>query len=158
MTHHDIFDSLTRNAFDFLERGIAEFDKTPKYSVIHFCAAVEMLLKARLMKEQRGRRIAVLAPLVAGLRAGDQVEVAPLVGGAPRGRSAGGRLRGAGQEQGRHDRVRETTCLRLLVQLGLVVARDVWGRRGGGAGVRAPMRSERLRRLAFPGLCMSPHL
>lgn len=51
MTHHDIFDSLTRNAFDFLERSIAEFDKTPKYSVIHFCAAVEMLLKARLMKE-----------------------------------------------------------------------------------------------------------
>jgi len=51
MTHHDIFDSLTRNAFDFLERGIAEFDQTPKYSVIHFCAAVEMLLKARLMKE-----------------------------------------------------------------------------------------------------------
>ena len=49
--HRDIFDSLTRNAFDFLERGIAEFDKAPKYSVIHFCAAVEMLLKARLMKE-----------------------------------------------------------------------------------------------------------
>lgn len=45
------FDSLTRNAFDFLERGIAEFDKSPKYSVIHFCAAVEMLLKARLMQE-----------------------------------------------------------------------------------------------------------
>jgi len=51
MTHQDIFDSLTRNAFDFLERGISEFDKSPKYSVIHFCAAVEMLLKARLMKE-----------------------------------------------------------------------------------------------------------
>jgi hypothetical protein len=51
MPHREIFDSLTRNAFDFLERGIAEFDKTPKYSVIHFCAAVEMLLKARLMKE-----------------------------------------------------------------------------------------------------------
>lgn len=51
MTHHDIFYSLTRNAFDFLERGITEFDKSPKYSVIHFCAAVEMLLKARLMKE-----------------------------------------------------------------------------------------------------------
>lgn len=47
----DIFDSLTRNAFDFLERGIAEFDKAPKYAVIHFCAAVEMLLKARLMKK-----------------------------------------------------------------------------------------------------------
>ena len=51
MTHNGVFDSLTRNAFDFLERGIAEFDKSPKYSVIHFCAAVEMLLKARLMKE-----------------------------------------------------------------------------------------------------------
>ena len=41
---HEIFVSLTRNAFDFLERGIAEFDKAPKYSVIHFCASVEMLL------------------------------------------------------------------------------------------------------------------
>jgi len=51
MTQHDIFDSLTHNAFDFLERGIEEFDKAPKYSVIHFCAAVEMLLKARLMNE-----------------------------------------------------------------------------------------------------------
>ena len=51
MDQHDIFDLLTRNAFDFLERGIAEFDKAPKYSVIHFCASVEMLLKARLMKE-----------------------------------------------------------------------------------------------------------
>jgi hypothetical protein len=51
MDQHDIFDSLTRNAFDFLERGIAEFDKAPKYSVIHFCASVEMLLKARLMRE-----------------------------------------------------------------------------------------------------------
>jgi hypothetical protein len=51
MNHEDIFESLTRNAFDFLERGIAEFDASPKYSVIHFCAAVEMLLKARLMKE-----------------------------------------------------------------------------------------------------------
>lgn len=51
MSQHDIFDSLARNAFDFLERGIDEFDKAPKYSVIHFCAAVEMLLKARLMKE-----------------------------------------------------------------------------------------------------------
>lgn len=51
MSQHDIFDSLARNAFDFLERGIGEFDTAPKYSVIHFCAAVEMLLKARLMKE-----------------------------------------------------------------------------------------------------------
>ena len=51
MTQQVVFESLTRNAFDFLERGIGEFDQAPKYSVIHFCAAVEMLLKARLMKE-----------------------------------------------------------------------------------------------------------
>lgn len=51
MNHDDIFGALTRNAFDFLQQGISEFDKAPKYSVIHFCAAVEMLLKARLMKE-----------------------------------------------------------------------------------------------------------
>ena len=51
MNQIDIFDSLATNAFDFLERAIDEFDKAPKYSVIHFCAAVEMLLKARLMKE-----------------------------------------------------------------------------------------------------------
>ena len=51
MNQHDIFDSLARNAFDFLGRAIDDFDKAPKYSVIHFCAAVEMLLKARLMME-----------------------------------------------------------------------------------------------------------
>lgn len=51
MKDDEIFGLLTRNAFDFLQRGIGEFDKAPKYSVIHFCAAVEMLLKARLMKE-----------------------------------------------------------------------------------------------------------
>lgn len=51
MKQDEIFQSLTRNAFDFLKRGIDEFDQAPKYSVIHFCAAVEMLLKARLMKE-----------------------------------------------------------------------------------------------------------
>ncbi|PIY23435.1 MAG: hypothetical protein COZ12_02015 [Deltaproteobacteria bacterium CG_4_10_14_3_um_filter_60_8] len=51
MNQHDIFNSLASNAFDFLERGITEFDEAPKYSAIHFCAAVEMLLKARLMTE-----------------------------------------------------------------------------------------------------------
>jgi len=51
MQQQEIFDSLVKNAFDFLEQGISEFEKSPKYSVIHFCAAVEMLLKARLMNE-----------------------------------------------------------------------------------------------------------
>lgn len=45
------FDSLVRNAFCFLRRAIEEFDESPKYSVIHFCAAVELLVKARLMQE-----------------------------------------------------------------------------------------------------------
>ena len=49
--YQDIFDSLTRNAFDFLQHAVAEFDRAPKYSVIHFCSAIEMLLKARLMQE-----------------------------------------------------------------------------------------------------------
>jgi hypothetical protein len=47
----NIFDALANNAFDFLNRAIADFEKYPKYSVIHFCAAVEMLLKAKLMRE-----------------------------------------------------------------------------------------------------------
>jgi hypothetical protein len=51
MMQQEIFDSLTRNAFDFLKRGIEEFDKSVKYSIINFCAAMEMLFKARLMKE-----------------------------------------------------------------------------------------------------------
>ena len=51
MLQQEIFDSLARNAFDFLNRAILDFAESPKYSVIHFCAAVEMLLKARLMCE-----------------------------------------------------------------------------------------------------------
>lgn len=45
------FKALVDNAFDFLKRAIGELEDDPKYSVIHFCAAVEMLLKARLMQE-----------------------------------------------------------------------------------------------------------
>ncbi len=51
MNQQAIFKSLVQNAFDFLERGIADFGNSPKYSVIHFCAAVEMFIKARLMQE-----------------------------------------------------------------------------------------------------------
>jgi hypothetical protein len=51
MNSDQIFDSLVRNALDFLDHAIRDFDRAPKYSVIHFCAAVEMLLKARLMRE-----------------------------------------------------------------------------------------------------------
>lgn len=46
-----MFDRLVENALDFLYRAISELKDQPKYSVIHFCAAVELLLKARLMFE-----------------------------------------------------------------------------------------------------------
>lgn len=50
-TSHDLFRRLTNNGLDFLARSIEEFNKYPKYSVIHFHAAVELFLKARLMAE-----------------------------------------------------------------------------------------------------------
>ena len=42
---------LVENAFDFLERPIDELREHPKYSVIHFYSAVELFLKARLLRE-----------------------------------------------------------------------------------------------------------
>lgn len=51
MKTHDLFDSLVGNAIDFLFRSIAEFEHYPKYSVIHFYTAVELLVKARLLAE-----------------------------------------------------------------------------------------------------------
>lgn len=46
-----VLQCLLENAFDFLERGIEQFEHEPKYSVINFCSAVELFLKARLLKE-----------------------------------------------------------------------------------------------------------
>jgi hypothetical protein len=45
------FDRLTDNAFDFLERAIGDLERAPKHSVINFYAAVELFLKARLLRE-----------------------------------------------------------------------------------------------------------
>jgi ssDNA-binding Zn-finger/Zn-ribbon topoisomerase 1 len=45
----EAFDHLVQNGFDFLQHGIDEIHAEPKYSVIHFCAGVEILLKARLV-------------------------------------------------------------------------------------------------------------
>lgn len=42
---------IAQSAFDFLERSVGEIEKHPKYSVIHFATAVELLFKARLMSE-----------------------------------------------------------------------------------------------------------
>jgi hypothetical protein len=45
------FDDVVRNAFDFLGRSIDELEARPKFSVIHFYSAIELLVKARLLKE-----------------------------------------------------------------------------------------------------------
>jgi hypothetical protein len=45
------FDSLVENALDFLQRSLEEVKERPKYSVIHFCSGIELLLKARLLSE-----------------------------------------------------------------------------------------------------------
>jgi hypothetical protein len=44
-------ESLSESAFDFLERALSEFESSPKFSTIHFSTAVELFLKARLMRE-----------------------------------------------------------------------------------------------------------
>ena len=51
MTSEDLFKRLVDNAFDFLARAIEDLRERPKHSVINFYAAVELFLKARLMKE-----------------------------------------------------------------------------------------------------------
>lgn len=43
--------SVIENAFDFLEHALNEIESSPKYSVINFAIAIELFLKARLMKE-----------------------------------------------------------------------------------------------------------
>jgi len=46
-----LFDSLARNAIEFLKTSARELDRHPKYSVIHFAMALELFLKARLLRE-----------------------------------------------------------------------------------------------------------
>lgn len=67
---------LVDNAFDFLRCALDEFEQTPKYSVIHFHAAMELLLKARLMAEHWSLVVADRAePNWAKFKAGDFVSV-----------------------------------------------------------------------------------
>ncbi len=51
MNKEEMFSRLVENAFDFLFKAISEIENQPQYSVIHFYAAVELFVKARLMKE-----------------------------------------------------------------------------------------------------------
>ena len=48
---HDKFNCLVENALNFLDQSIIELENKPKFSVIHFHAAIELFLKARLMAE-----------------------------------------------------------------------------------------------------------
>jgi hypothetical protein len=50
-TQQEMFENLVNNAIDFLDHSIAELGTEPKYSVIHFHAAIELILKARLIVE-----------------------------------------------------------------------------------------------------------
>lgn len=51
MKKNVVFDNLADNAFNFLDKARQEFESEPKYSVIHFYAALELFLKARLLHE-----------------------------------------------------------------------------------------------------------
>ena len=51
MKKNVVFKNLVDNAFNFLEKAGKEFEQEPKYSVIHFYAALELFLKARLLHE-----------------------------------------------------------------------------------------------------------
>lgn len=46
-----MFNRLVENGLDFLSNAISELADRPKYSVIHFYAAVELFVKSRLMYE-----------------------------------------------------------------------------------------------------------
>jgi hypothetical protein len=48
---NSMFDELVLNGIDFARRSVRELQSSPKYSMIHFSSAVELFLKARLMRE-----------------------------------------------------------------------------------------------------------
>ena len=50
-TEDEMFASLTESAFEFLVKALDEFPKSPKFSTVNFAIAIELFLKARLMKE-----------------------------------------------------------------------------------------------------------
>ena len=51
MKTEDIFDSLTKNAIDFMTTSLNELKERPKYSIINFYSSIELFFKARLLKE-----------------------------------------------------------------------------------------------------------
>ncbi|HEX4556398.1 MAG TPA: hypothetical protein VH249_20580 [Xanthobacteraceae bacterium] len=75
MAEMDHLSRLIENALDFLTRAIDEFEGAPKYSIIHFYAAIELFLKARLLDEHWSL-IVSKEPDRAKFESGDFVSVA----------------------------------------------------------------------------------
>src|SRR5436309_2625334 len=48
MNQEELFGSLVENALEFLDRTLADLDYAPKYALISFVTAVELVFKARL--------------------------------------------------------------------------------------------------------------
>lgn len=46
-----LFDALTESAFEFIHKAIAEFEQSPKFSTVNFAIAIELILKAKLLRE-----------------------------------------------------------------------------------------------------------
>lgn len=51
LSEDELFKSLATSAFEFLEKAISEFAQSAKFSTVHFAIAIELFLKARLMRE-----------------------------------------------------------------------------------------------------------
>lgn len=51
LSEDDLFKSIVGSAFEFLEKAILEFEQSAKFSTVHFAIAIELFLKARLMRE-----------------------------------------------------------------------------------------------------------
>lgn len=69
------FENLVRNGMDFLEKAISQLDDEPKHSVINFYTAVEIFLKAPLVKEHWALVMAERDPNRQQYEAGDFVSV-----------------------------------------------------------------------------------
>ena len=50
-TKEELFDSLVKNAIDFLDSSLDDLEKRPKNSIVDFYTSIELFLKARLMDE-----------------------------------------------------------------------------------------------------------
>ncbi len=50
-TKEELFESLVKNAIDFLDSSLDDLEKRPKNSIVDFYTSIELFLKARLMNE-----------------------------------------------------------------------------------------------------------